>query len=113
MFGLKNPFPKVTEVISGVLIGKAVETGDTKAIKSEGKDKDKDKEKEKVKDKDKKEDNGKGNEKDKKAKVAAVATKAKAVSTSNTTAAVETYEEYLIGCVGRFPLLPIIAELME
>lgn len=92
MFGLKNPFPKATETISGILIGKK----ESPAEPVEGTDKheaEKDKEQEK--------------EKKTKEAAAVAATKAKAAgsrpsSSSKSSGSAETYEQYLVGCVSPF-----------
>jgi len=101
MFGLKNPFPKATETISGILIGKK----ESPAEPVEGTDKHK-------------AEKDKEQEKEKKAKEAAAvaATKAKAAgsrpsSSSKSSGSAETYEQYLVGCVS--PLITIVSEADE
>lgn len=101
MFGLKNPFPKATETISGILIGKK----ESPAEPVEGTDKHK-------------AEKDKEQEKEKKAKEAAAvaATKAKAAgsrpsSSSKSSGSAETYEQYLVGCVS--PLIIIMMMLMN
>lgn len=107
MFGLKNPFPKATETISGILVGKKEGSSDAQAKDT---DTDQDKGKDQEKDGDKEKD------KEKKAKEsAAAAAKAKSAgarsSSSKTSSSAETYEQYLIGCVS--PLIIIMMMLMN
>ena len=104
MFGLKNPFPKATETISGILIGKK----ESPAEPVEGI--------EKLQDKGKEDDAKKDKEQEKEKKTKEAATSAKAAgsrpsSSSKSSGSAETYEQYLVGCVS--PLIIIMMMLMN
>lgn len=101
MFGLKNPFPKATETISGILIGKK----ESSAEPIEGI--------ENSQDKGKKDDAEEDKEQEKEKKTKEAATSAKAAgsrpsSSSKSSGLAETYEQYLVGCVS--PLITIVSE---